>query len=122
MSGIIRVVAGLEANTMVYYDRKAQKIVANVVGSARTPGAERGWTASSGGAQVRVSLREEPARGSICPTPRSPWSITTTAATRESRMKWSGENGAYKAAPAYPRLLSKASRPEAPTEERSNDA
>ena len=42
MSGIIRVVAGLEANTMVYYDRKDQKIVANVVGSAPdVPGAER---------------------------------------------------------------------------------
>jgi hypothetical protein len=42
MSGIIRVVAGLEANTMVYYDRKDQKIVANVVGSASdVPGAER---------------------------------------------------------------------------------
>jgi hypothetical protein len=42
MAGIIRVVAGLEANTMVYYDRKNQKIVANVVGSASdVPGAER---------------------------------------------------------------------------------
>ena len=42
MSGILRVVAGLEANTMVYYDRKDQKIVANVVGTASdVPGAER---------------------------------------------------------------------------------
>ena len=42
MSGIIRVVAGLEANTMVYYDRKDHRIVATVVGSASdVPGAER---------------------------------------------------------------------------------
>ena len=42
MSGIIRVVAGLEASTMVYYDRKDRTIVANVVGSASdVPGAER---------------------------------------------------------------------------------
>ena len=42
MSGIIRVVAGLEANTMVYYDRKDHRIVATVVGSASdVAGAER---------------------------------------------------------------------------------
>lgn len=42
MSGILRVVAGLEANTLVYYDRKDQRIVANVVGSASdVQGAER---------------------------------------------------------------------------------
>lgn len=42
MSGIIRVVAGLEANTMVYYDRKDHRIVATIVGSASdVAGAER---------------------------------------------------------------------------------
>ncbi|HET9940479.1 MAG TPA: hypothetical protein VFR25_05205 [Candidatus Eisenbacteria bacterium] len=42
MSGIIRVVAGLEANTMVYYDRKDHRIVASVVGTASdVAGAER---------------------------------------------------------------------------------
>ena len=42
MSGILRVVAGLEASTLVYYDRKDGRIVANVVGSASdVPGAER---------------------------------------------------------------------------------
>ena len=42
MSGIIRVVAGLEANTLVYYDRKDHRIVATVVGTAAdVAGAER---------------------------------------------------------------------------------
>jgi hypothetical protein len=32
--GLFRVVAGLEASTLVYYDRKAQNIVSYIVGSA----------------------------------------------------------------------------------------
>jgi len=42
MGGLFNVVAGLEASTLVYYDRKAQNIVTYVVGSAEdVPGAKR---------------------------------------------------------------------------------
>ncbi len=34
MTGIFRIVAGLEASTLVYYDRKDHNIIADVVGSA----------------------------------------------------------------------------------------
>ena len=41
-AGFFRVVAGLEASTLVYYDRKAQNIVAYIVGSAEdVAGAKR---------------------------------------------------------------------------------
>lgn len=42
MGGLFNVVAGLEASTLVYYDRKEQNIVTYVVGSAEdVPGAKR---------------------------------------------------------------------------------
>ncbi|MGH7682300.1 MAG: hypothetical protein ACRENN_09985 [Candidatus Eiseniibacteriota bacterium] len=42
MGGLFNVVAGLEASTLVYYDRKAQNIVTYVVGSAEdVAGAKR---------------------------------------------------------------------------------
>ena len=41
-AGFFRVVAGLEASTLVYYDRKEQNLVAYIVGSAGdVPGAKR---------------------------------------------------------------------------------
>jgi hypothetical protein len=42
MAGFFRVVAGLEASTLVYYDRKEHILVADVVGTSADPqGAER---------------------------------------------------------------------------------
>lgn len=42
VGGLFRVVAGLEASTLVYYDRKAQNVVAYVVGTAEdVEGAKR---------------------------------------------------------------------------------
>ena len=80
--GFFRVVAGLEASTLVYYDRKEQNIVSYIVGSAAdVAGAKRDQAVRDRQSRNTSCRTRRTSMGSRCPRTTSPSSTSMTGAT-----------------------------------------